>query len=477
MIETATVPVRSLPPKRRPAPRTPWAVALPPAALALALGLWGLEREGTMWSDEAVTYDMAGRSLPGIWRTLGSADAVHGLYYLLMHAVFAVWDPGLVPLRLPSVLATAATAALVARIGARLAGPRAGLLSGLVLALLPVVQRYAQEGRSYALVCALVAWGTLLLLERRWRAYTVVMLIACLLHEFAVLALVAHAVTVWPAGRPGGRGLPRDWRRAAAVVCCGLAPLAVFSMTQSAQLDWVGPPSTPKLVDFAVLALVGLVCGALPGGGAVRRLALPLLVLPMGLLIAVSFAHPLYVERYVLFHVVGLALLLGAVLDRLWSPLVAGGAVVTAVVHLTVTGPQLRSPESRSDRVTAMAGVVAELARPGDAVLFVPGQRRVWSLAPGDGFRGLPDLSLDRAPRASHTLYGTEASPGTVRERLLDHPGRVLVVADRPGERRLVPARETAALAVLERHFRLVEERTVSRARIGVYIRDRGPGR
>ncbi|MDT0478427.1 glycosyltransferase family 39 protein, partial [Streptomyces sp. DSM 41014] len=142
----------------------------------------------SLWSDEAVTYEVAHRSTADIWRLLAEADVVHGLHYFLMHAVFVLWDGGPVALRLPSVLAVAATAAGVGLLGHRLAGPRAGLLAGLALPLLPAMQRYAQEGRSYALVCALVTWGTWLLLEaldgggrKRWAGYGAVMLAACLL--------------------------------------------------------------------------------------------------------------------------------------------------------------------------------------------------------------------------------------------------------------------------------------------------------
>ncbi|MER5824711.1 glycosyltransferase family 39 protein, partial [Streptomyces mirabilis] len=181
-----------------------------PALLSLALGLWGIRRDGTLWRDEAVTYDMARRSLPDLWSTLADADAVHGLYYLLMHLLFEVTrglDPLLV-LRLPSVLATAAATGTLALLGHRLAGPRAGLLAGSVFALLPQVQRYAQEGRSYAIVCALVVWATYLLVRavasrdgRTWVAYAAVLVAAGLLHEFAVLALTAHAVAVPRAAR------------------------------------------------------------------------------------------------------------------------------------------------------------------------------------------------------------------------------------------------------------------------------------
>ncbi|MGW5695958.1 hypothetical protein ACWEWX_35070, partial [Streptomyces asiaticus] len=121
-------------------------------SVMLGLGLWGLDR-GTMWRDESVTYQLARRTLPQIRDALGTVDAVHGLYYLLMHPVLALW-PSEVTMRLPSVLAAVAATALVAALGCRLARPRVGLWAGLLYATTPVVTHYAQEGRSYALVAA-----------------------------------------------------------------------------------------------------------------------------------------------------------------------------------------------------------------------------------------------------------------------------------------------------------------------------------
>ncbi|MEU5419883.1 hypothetical protein AB0G46_11580, partial [Streptomyces sp. NPDC020667] len=81
----------------------------------LGVGLWGLDR-GTMWRDESATFQVSRRSVPQIWHLLGSVDAVHGLYYLLMHWVLAVRADE-IALRLPSVAASAATAALVGALG------------------------------------------------------------------------------------------------------------------------------------------------------------------------------------------------------------------------------------------------------------------------------------------------------------------------------------------------------------------------
>ena len=150
---------RSLPSGRgtRVAPAAPVAVAVP-VVVMLALGLWGLDRGGT-WRDEDVTLQVARRSVPQIWRLLHGVDAVHGLYYLLMHPVLAVRADE-VALRLPSVCAAAATAGLIAALGVRLARPRVGLWAGLLYAATPLAGHYAQEGRSYALVGAGAAAAT-----------------------------------------------------------------------------------------------------------------------------------------------------------------------------------------------------------------------------------------------------------------------------------------------------------------------------
>lgn len=125
-----------------------------PMAVMLVIACWGLDRGG-IWRDEAATFQVARRTVPQIWRLLHEVDAVHGLYYLLMRPVLAV-HPGEVLLRLPSVAAAVTTTGLVAALGTRLARPRVGLWAGLLYAVTPMVGHYAQEGRSYAMVAAVL---------------------------------------------------------------------------------------------------------------------------------------------------------------------------------------------------------------------------------------------------------------------------------------------------------------------------------
>lgn len=421
---------------------------------------------------------MAHRSLPDLWGTLGTADAVHGAYYLLMHALYAVFDgtDPLLVMRLPSVLATAAATAGVVLLGRRLASPGAGLLAGFAFALLPPVQQHAQEGRSYALVCALVVWATYLLVRAvaardsvgLWCGYGALVLVACLLHEFAVLALVAHALAVPLAAR-------RRWGLAALPAVVVLAPVAVLSTRQSQQVAWIGHDIV-AYVSFAATAAIALVCArALPHRAGprtmdLRTLALTLLIAPAALLMLLSVLQPLYVDRYILYGNAGLALLIGAALHRLgrarWIRL-AAAALVLALVPSTL---HLRDTTSRVDDVTSIARTIQQLGEPGDGVLYMPLRRRVWSLPFPDAVSGLRDLALDRSPVASRTLYGTEVPASVIRARMLDMT-RIVAVRDPAGQPVDAIAQEAVKRDVLAAYFEECRTREVRGARVTVYAR------
>ncbi|MER6281406.1 glycosyltransferase family 39 protein [Streptomyces sp900105245] len=316
----------------------------------MAIALWGLDRGG-MWRDEAVTFQVGRRTVPQIWRLLHDVDAVHGLYYLVMHPVLAV-HPGEVVLRLPSACAAAVTAALVAALGTHLVRPRVGLWAGLLYAVAPMAGHYAQEGRSYALVAA-GATGAALLFVRAvrtgsWWAYGTVLGVTCWLHEFAVLLLLAHAVSLALA-RAGG-AVWRGWGRAAVAVALSLLPMVLVSRGQAAQVAWLRRPTADTAEGLLRLFLgpadgVYRVClglALLGLAGLVRRrgeltcagVALPLAVVPPGVLMLLSQISPLYVDRYVLYALGGAPLLVACgaervarVAGRLWAERPAGVAV------------------------------------------------------------------------------------------------------------------------------------------------------
>jgi mannosyltransferase len=286
-----------------------WLVIAVPAATSAVVGGYGLGGP-SLWRDEAYTKDAIGRSVSQIFALLRHQDAVHGAYYLLMHAIVAVIGTSATALRFPSLCAMVIAAAFTAAIGRRAAtpaqgpqaqgpqaqGPQAqgtqaqgtqaqgtqaqagslvsvpaltGLLSGLVFATAPLMTYYAQMARSYAIVTMFATIATYLLLraypEGRWRwwsAYGAAVALTALFNLFGLLILVAHGVTLLladargqaPGSRRVGR-IPLRWLAASAAALIVLSPLLNVAHREQKQIAWVARPdfrTIEKLVsDFA----------------------------------------------------------------------------------------------------------------------------------------------------------------------------------------------------------------------------------
>ncbi|WP_032760524.1 glycosyltransferase family 39 protein [Streptomyces sp. NRRL F-5681] len=508
--------------------RRPLLVGLIPAVWTVVLGLWGLSRHNSVWRDEAATWQVARRSTGDIVRMLEHVDVVHSLYYLCMHGLFAGFGPSTTVLRLPSVLAVAAAAACVALIGHRLAGAYVGLGAGLVLGLLPAVQFYLQEGRPYALVAAGSAVSTLLLVnalrgrarKRAWAAYACAVLVCGWLNWLALLILPAHLITLLWSRAP--RGVRVRWAVAAGAATAGVLPLALFSLDQSGQVSWVPPLTWHMMIGPAILLAIGGLGGLLgrrtgtgtgtaertgaagrtdrtgradrtdladragrpgpvTGSPSVAAVGLPLLAVPQLGLIGLSLVKPLFVDRYILFSLLGLALLIGALIGRAVDEVarrsrpaarcVLPVLVAVALVALLPQSLAKRSPASRVDDVLAAAERTRQLKHDGDGVLFIPAARRdTWLVTP-DAFTGTRDIALAETPEESGTLKGVEASPARVRAAMLAQR-RILLVTDATGVARPTRGRRDRTKAeVLATHFTLVSDERIRGRRVAVYER------
>jgi mannosyltransferase len=466
-------------------------VWLLPMLWAFAFGLWGLSRQDSVWRDEAATWQVAQRSTAEIWRMLANVDVVHGLYYLLMHLLFTCFGPGTTTLRLPSVLATAVAAACVAVIGRRLAGSWAGLAGGMAFGLLPAVQFYLQEGRPYALVAAGAAISTLLLITvlqrpvrtRHWAAYSTTVLLTGLLNWLSLMILAAHLATLlWSRA---DRAVLARWAAAAGCATAGVLPLILFSRSQSAQVAWIPPLSWHMLIGPAVLLAIGGTSALLDrpwvGRLSTAAVGLPLLAVPQLGLIALSLIQPVFLDRYVLYSMLGLALLIGTAVGaavRAAKPRFPTASrwilPVTLAVAMSALLPQSlakRSPASRVDDVLAVTSDIRRLKQPGNAVLFVPSARRDTKSVTPDAFAGLRDIALAQAPEKSGTLKGVEKAPDLIRTALLNEQ-RVLLVTDAsPVARPVTASRDRAKITVLRRYFTPVADKQDRGRRVIVYER------
>ena len=434
----------------KPRPRAAWMTVALAVVAMLVVGLRGLNR-GSMWRDESATFDASQRGLGQLLAMLGHVDAVHGAYYLLMHFWMELGS-GEVWMRVPSVLAMAVAAGLVAALGARLLRPRVGLAAGLLFAVTPWVSFYAQEGRSYAMVTAAALLATYSLVRaveavdhrRWWAAYAAAAVSSALLHEFAVLLLLAHAVTLLLSRV--ARQVWVRWAAAAGVCCVVLAPLAFFSQGQSEQVSWLKRPGweavwglvrsfAGPVVGVVAVVLVLAVAGAVPQSGRVEQagrlrlsaVAVPLAVLPPAVLLLASQIQPMYHERYVLFSLAGVPLLAAAGLERIGAllpgaavPWVLGGAAVAAVLVVQLPEQQAeRTVTSRADDLAGAAQAVRVGARPGDGVVFLTPNYRAVKLVYPVAFRGVDDVALQKSPVRAANLRGDERSLRRTRLAIL----------------------------------------------------------
>ncbi len=409
-----------------------------PALAALATGRWGLTGP-SFWRDEAVTAEVSRRSLGQILRLLPEVDAVHGLYYVLMHLVSWLLGSGEAALRLPSVLAGAVTAGCTAELGRRYGGARLGLLAGLLAAFSPFLTRYAQDARPYALVTATATVSTLLLVSvlarggrARWAAYAVSVVLLGLFNLFALLLLTAHA---FPA-----RPRLRAWAAASGAALACLSPLVLLASTQrGTQIFWLTRPGPQAAAEWATLLAGGAwlvpplavlaVLGARRRPG-LRLTALPWLLLPPAVLLAVSLVSPVYTPRYVLFTAPAAALLVAAGLDALPPvPAWAGAALLVAgmaPVHL-----RQHAVDDRADNLRRLRAIVERHARPGDGLLFRVSEQRTIMGAYPETFTRLDDLALKRTGAEAGDLVGRLVGPAAFARRLAG-TDRVWVVSKRP---------------------------------------------
>jgi len=488
------------------------------AALVYAVGL----ARPSPWRDEVATIDAVRRSPAGILSLTSHVDAVHAAYYLLAHGV-ADLDPGPVRVldgRLVSLVAMAVAAGGTVVLGRRTDRTLAGVLAGVFVALSPLASRYAAEARPFALATALAVVATLALLAAldfpggrraalfRWGLYGLALAALGAVEVLALLLVAVHLLVVLtrPSMRPNGketgwRGALPGWLLAGAGAAVVLAPLVVVVVRQRGQINALGTPSPVALAAFggravgsvvgvAVLAVVAAVVlvravSALRAGrgrSAVDRATPPSWRAPLRarmlsvagwlvpvtwgvglpvLLWVVSQADPLFRERYVLFTLPGIALLVGRVLARV--PVAIAWVALLAVAGAGLpTQAAIRGPGGHGEDIRALDTAVAAQRQPGDVAVFTPrSTTRVTQLDPPvwAGLRAVTTTAvLSGVPRVLVVRHVTAGSGGA------DAPTDANGLADAAVQRALAAG------------FRATTTTEVTGFRLTVYVRRTAAG-
>jgi mannosyltransferase len=398
-----------------------------------------------MWQDELVTLDVALRTPAQLLALIGEVDAVHGAYYLFMHAWVSGFGDSTTALRLPSVLAMTGGCACVALIGERLFGRSAGLLAGFVFASTPTVLRFAQEARSYALVVMLAALSTLLLLRAldrpgpaRWAGYGICLTGIVTLNAVAMTIVAGQAIV---AARHSRRS--RSWRpisgqlTAVALALLPAIPIIMLGRAQvTRQLGWIVHaepwPVWTQTTGSSRMAVVLLVLASLAwlGDRSGATVATVVAVTPMlAVWLASSGEVNYFFSKYLLFTLPAWAILAGGGLAALRPRLLGAAGMALLAVLVLPAQTALRAPLAHSwyqfplPRVepardySQAARIIAEGHQAGDAVAF--GRAQWWHMHDVGVKHYLPDhLALRdvfewRSAAQSGDLRATECPMST----------------------------------------------------------------
>jgi mannosyltransferase len=369
------------------------------ATALLALGcLLAYYRLGVepLAADEATSYFIGHLDWPRLWISLKTSEANASLFYVTLHHWITVGEAEAVLRSLPAAFG-AATVPVLYVLVARLFGRLQGIVAATLLTVNAFYIAHAQELRGYSMSAFLVTTSTLFFVQfvrtrtrASWIGYVAVSALGMYAHFFVALVLVAHVLSLAFSPR---RDVPAGGLAAAyALVAALIAPLGYFVLFNDVgQVDWIPPPNLAVLRSalvgltgggdvllylygvFLLLALVFLVRHLVGGGRSHLTWATALVVLwaglPVGIAFGISYVKPLFIARYLLVAVPGVASVAAvglSMLENRWLVAVPALAVVALSAAQLV---ELYAPEPILGW-DVRARYVAEHSTPEDAIVF-----------------------------------------------------------------------------------------------------------
>jgi mannosyltransferase len=422
------------------------------AVLAAAVSLGGAGRP-SFWYDEAATISASySRSLGQLWRMLSNVDAVHGLYYLLMHGWFEIFPPTEFWSRAPSGLAVGGAAAGVVVLGRQLSSRTVAVTSGVFCAILPRSTWAGIEARPSAVSMMAAVWLTVLLLyatrrddARVWLFYGIAQALSIVLDVYLALVVLVHAIFVVAFRRR--RTVLARFAVTSILAGCAMTPFLALTAGQVHQISWIAPIGHRTLEDvavqqyfersppFAVLsallvaaAVVVWLCRSQVPDRQLLALALAWLVIPTALIVAwAAVVHPIYTPRYLSFTAPAMALVLGvcaaAVAVKPWRAAVL--VVLFAVAAVPNYVMAQRNPYAKYGMdYSQVADLITAKAAPGDCLLvndtvtFMPAPMRPLLAARPDAYKKLIDLTLWQRATDRNDVFDTNLIPEVVAKPL-----------------------------------------------------------
>ncbi|GFG90360.1 glycosyltransferase family 39 protein [Mycobacterium bourgelatii] len=396
----------------------------------------------SFWYDEGATISAAAsRTLPELWKLLSHIDAVHGLYYLLMHGWFAIFPPTEFWSRAPSALAVGAAAAAVVVFVKQLAPPESArtvaLCAGVIFAILPRITWAGIEARSSALSVTAAAWLTVLFIAavrrnrpRLWVSYALVLMVSILININLGLLVPFHGALLPLVAPAGSRKSPAlRWVVGSAVALAAMTPFVLFAHGQIFQVAWIKglhrsvfldvvhrqyfDYSVPFAIVAGVVVLAAIVTAVAtrsartssPDGRRLLLAAVAWVVIPTAIVLIYSaLFEPIYFPRYLIQTTPGAAVVLAiCVVTITRKPWPRAGIAVALALLTAAAFPNYyfnqRGPYAKEGwDYSQVADLISAHAAPGDCLLvdntvpWRPGPVRALLATRPDSFRSLIDV-------------------------------------------------------------------------------------
>ena len=443
------------------------------ALLAFAIRIAGLTAQ-SFWRDEVDALRFSAATPASLLSSFTRPGWNGPLFYVWLRFWVALVGRSEFAVRYLSLTLGVLATALLYRLGREWFSPRVGALTALLTACSPYMVWYAQEGKMYALLCAL-AIGTLLVYHRAVNSghthlWIVVVLLAwstALVHIVGALIIplmAALLVVWWPVAR-------RHRRKAFLALAAGILPGLVA-------LPWIVPyllrgvdighyfvplPGMVVTMLYAFsrgitaagglwpigLALFGLLSGTMLGsgtivtsrpqasfrdqmslgGGSAERpsvlAAWTWFLLPVLGLYLITLRVPLFVDRYLIWTGPAFYLLLARGLVQLWRRSAYLSVVCLAgMLALNCWAIWVQSTEPIKSDFRAAAAYVRQYRAPGEAILFhISYVRQTFEYYYGDSSPAVDGIATDERTMS-------EAVDAAMRDRLAGYHVIWLVLSE-----------------------------------------------
>lgn len=329
------------------------------AGIAVAAGAFSLYigMKQSVWFDEAYSIMVAQQSVAQIIYLVG-VDTHPPLYYVLLHAWGNLFSWDIFALRVLSVGFYVLSILAAGALAKYMFGRRVALYAILAVAAAPLLMRYGFEIRMYSLASLIGVLATHVLVRtvnetkgRRqmvgWAMYAVLVAMGVYSLYYLVLLWIAHVV--WLVARSGGLKKafeaykqPWVWAYVSSVVLFlpwlpaflkqvnngALAPIGqamtLENIINTMTFNIAYQPLWQITIYETIVAVTMVVAGSIVVRAAYKHIRVTertymwllgvYLVVPIILLMLLSFARPMYVERYLSHVAIGSMLLIGCLI-------------------------------------------------------------------------------------------------------------------------------------------------------------------